>query len=254
MNKISAVIITYNEEKNIEACLKSLSGLADEIIVLDSFSTDNTEEICKKYEVKFRQHKFDGHIQQKNRVIELACFKYVLSLDADEVLSKELFASIKKRKTNLEYDSYFFNRLNIYCGKEIRTTNWYPDKKIRLWNKEKGKWGGSNPHDKVVMNAGATTKFLKDELEHYSFNTIEEHILQANKFSTIAANELRKNNKKLIGIKMLINPAFSFFKNYFLKKGILDGYYGFLISAIISFENFLKYSKAYHLKNLKNKD
>lgn len=251
MRKISAVIITYNEEKNIEACLKSLSVVADEIIVVDSFSTDKTQEICLKYNVVFTKHEFDGHIQQKNRAVELAKHNFVLSLDADEILSPELQKSILVEKGKLNFDSYYFNRLNIYCGKEIRTTNWYPDKKTRLWNKNKGQWGGVNPHDKVMMQKHSVSKFLSGDLKHYSFNSIDEHIAQANKFSSISAKEILLKNKKYLAFRMIANPAFSFFKNYFLKKGFLGGYYGFVISIIIAFENFLKYAKAFYLKNKK---
>jgi len=252
MIKISVVIITFNEEKNIERCLKSVQDIADEIIVLDSFSNDKTKVICKNYNIKFFEHEFDGHIQQKNRVITYAENDYVLSLDADEELSDELKKSIYDFKQNPNSDAFFFNRLNIYCGKAIKYTSWYPDRKIRLWNKNSGKWDGFNPHDTVILNEGIKKKFLKGNLLHYSFNSIEEHISQANKFSSIGAEELIKNKKKLLIIKALFNPAFRFFKNYFLKYGILGGYTGFMLSVIISFETFLKYSKAVYLKNKKN--
>ncbi|MCF6364963.1 MAG: glycosyltransferase family 2 protein [Bacteroidales bacterium] len=248
MIKLSAVIITFNEEKNIERCLLSLQDVADEIIVLDSFSADKTEDICKSYNVKFFKHKFDGHIEQKNRAITFAENDFVLSLDADEILSSKLITSIKKIKEKPEYDAYYFNRLNIYCGKEIKHGAWYPDRKIRLWNKRKGAWGGINPHDTVILKEGVEKKHLKGNLLHYSFNTIEEHLLQVNKFSTIGAEQLVKKNKKHLLFKAIVNPTFRFFKNYFLKLGFLGGYTTFLISVIISFETFLKYSKAIQLK------
>ncbi len=251
MIKLSVVIITFNEEKNIERCLKSVIEIADEIIVLDSFSNDKTEEICQKYKVKFFRHEFDGHIQQKNRVISFAENDYVLSLDADEVLSVKLKKSIIEFKQNPNSDACFFNRLNIYCGKAVKHTNWYPDRKIRLWKKDSGKWEGINPHDTVILNEGANKKYLKGDLLHYSFNSIEEHILQANKFSSISAEQLVQNNKKNLVLKAIINPSFKFFKNYFLKLGFLEGYTGFLISTVISFETFLKYSKAIYLKHKK---
>lgn len=246
--KLSVVIITYNEERNIERCIKSVKDLANEIIVLDSHSTDRTEKICSELNVKFFKHDFDGHIQQKNRVVKLAENNLILSLDADEEISDELQQSILKVKDNCEYDAYYFNRLNIYCGKRIKFTSWYPDRKLRIWDRRKGEWGGVNPHDTVKMIKGASKKYLHGDLLHYSFNTVEEHITQANKFSTIGAEQLIKNNKKNLLFKALIKPAFRFFKDYFLKLGILGGYTGLLISVIISFETFLKYSKAYLLK------
>ncbi len=251
MLKISAVIITFNEEHNIERCLKSVQTVADEIVVLDSFSTDKTEEICKNYHVKFLQHKFDGHIQQKNRVADAAENDYILSLDADEELSAELQKSIQKVKETGNFDAYRFNRLNIYCGKPIKHTTWYPDRKIRLWNRKKGKWGGTNPHDTIILTSGASLKFIKGDLLHYSYNTIEEHIKQANKFSSISAEQINKNNQKNLFLKAFINPSFRFLNNYFLKLGFLEGYTGLVISIIISFETFLKYSKAVYLRKIK---
>ncbi len=241
---LSVVIITFNEEKNIERCLNSVKEVADEIIVLDSFSTDKTEEICKKHNVKFFQHKFDGHIQQKNRAVSLAENDYVLSLDADEELSLTLSEEIKKVKKKYPADAYFFNRLNFFCGKPVKYGGWYPDKKIRLWNKNKGEWGGINPHDTVILKKNATKNYLTGNLLHYSYNSIDEYLTQANKFSTISAKELVKRNKKHLYIKAVLSPLFKFFKNYFLKLGFIGGYTGFMISAVNAFETFMKYSKA----------
>ena len=249
--KLSVVIITYNEEKNIKRCINSVEEVADEIIVLDSHSTDKTEEICSEFDLKFFKHDFNGHIQQKNRVVNMAENDFVLSLDAAEELSDELRLSILKIKEEFQYDAYYFNRLNIYCGKPIKYTTWYPDKKLRLWNRKKGEWGGVNPHDTVKIQKGKPKKYLKGNLLHYSFNTIKEHIVQANKFSTIGAEQLIKNNNKNLLLKAFIKPTFRFFKDYFIKLGILGGYTGFLISIIISFETFLKYSKAYQLRKKK---
>ncbi len=247
MKKLSVVIITFNEEKNIERCLNSVKEVADEIIVLDSFSTDKTAEICKKYGVKFFQHKFDGYTSQKNRAITFSDNNFVLSLDADEVLSEKLINSIKQIPENPPFDAYNFNRLNIYCGKPIKHTSWYPDRKIRLWNKNKGKWQGDKIHEIVKVEQQAKIGFLKGNLLHYSYNTIEEHIAQANKFSTVRAEEYFKNNKPLLLLKAVFAPQYHFVRNYFFKLGFLEGYYGFIISAIIAFEVFLKYIKAFHL-------
>jgi len=251
MIRLSVVIITFNEEKNIERCLKSVMNIADEIIVLDSFSTDKTEEICQKYNVKFFQHEFDDYTSQKNRAVSFAENDYVLSLDADEVLSEKLKNSIFKIKENPIFDAYDFNRLNIYCGKPIKHTSWYPDRKIRIWNRKKGKWVGNKIHEIVKLEKDAKIDTLNGDLLHYSFNSIEEHILQANKFSSISAEQIVQNNKKNLVLKAITNPSFKFFKNYFLKLGFLEGYTGLLISIIISFETFLKYSKAIYLKHKK---
>ncbi|RED44938.1 glycosyltransferase family 2 protein [Seonamhaeicola aphaedonensis] len=134
--KISAVIITYNEEEHLEKRLSSLIGIADEIVVVDSFSTDKTPEICKSFNVTFYQHAFEGYIEQKNYAVTLARHNYILSLDGDEALSETLKQSILKVKLHWAYDGYYCNRLNNYCGQWIKHSDWYPDKKLRLFKKE----------------------------------------------------------------------------------------------------------------------
>lgn len=243
-NKISAVIITYNEGKNIEKCLKSLKNVADEIVVLDSFSDDNTEKICRKYGVRFLKHEFDGHIEQKNRARIEAKFPYVLSLDADEVLSPKLTESIKKvKESNKPADAYTFNRLNNYCGKWIRYCGWYPDKKLRLWKNSKARWGGVNPHDKVITVPDAKIEHLKGDLLHYTFTGIEQHIAQINKFSSIKAAGLFKQKKRAGLPKAYFKALAKFFISYFLKLGFLDGYYGYIICRLSAQSDFLKYIK-----------
>ena len=241
--KLSAVIITFNEERNIERCIKSVRSIADEIVVLDSFSTDKTEEICKKHNVNFFRYKFDGHIQQKNRATEYAKNDFVLSLDADECLSDKLKESIREIKKNPKYDAYKFNRLNIYCGKPIRHTSWYPDKKIRLWNRKKGKWGGTNPHDTVILQAETSLNLIKGDLIHYSYESIEEHITQTNKFTTISAKELFEKGKKSNNLIIFVKTIGSFVKEFILKQAFLGGFYGITVAYINTFSVFLKYSK-----------
>src|SRR3954466_10005620 len=140
MTKLSAVIITLNEERNLSRCLQSLQGIADELVVVDSFSSDKTEEISKSFSAKFIQHKFEGHIEQKNYALAQTSFDFVLSLDADEALSDELKSSIKSIKENWQHDAYEMNRLTNYCGQWIKHSSWYPDKKVRLFKKTAGKW------------------------------------------------------------------------------------------------------------------
>ncbi len=246
--KLSAVIITFNEEKNIERCIKSLDGIADEIIVLDSFSNDRTEEICKNLNVNFYQHKFDGHIEQKNRVITYAKNPHIISLDADEAISEELKNSILKVKENWQADGYSFNRLTNYCGKWIRHCGWYPDKKLRLWNSEKGKWAGVNPHDKYEMIPDSSVEFLKGDLLHYSFYTIDDHIKQIKKFTDISAKAYFEQGKRSNLFKIFFKPIWKFLQDYFIRMGILDGYYGFKISVISAKATSLKYVKIRELQ------
>ncbi|MCD4709895.1 MAG: glycosyltransferase [Bacteroidales bacterium] len=241
--QISAVIITYNEERNIKRCLDSLLGVADEIVVVDSYSTDRTEEICRSYNTVFIKHKFTGHIEQKNWAILQASSPYILSLDADETLSNELKASILRIKENWTHDGYYFNRLTNYCGKWIRHTSWYPSRKLRLWDSRLGSWGGYNPHDRYNMNRGATRCFLKGDLLHYSYYSVGEHLLQMNSFSSILARSYYERGRRSNFFSITFRPFWRFLKDFIILRGFTDGYYGFIVSVNSAHEVFLKYVK-----------
>ncbi|MEE9460969.1 MAG: glycosyltransferase [Bacteroidales bacterium] len=243
MTNISVIIITLNEERNIGRCLESVNDIADEIVVVDSYSTDDTGKICKLYGVRFIQHRFDGHIEQKNWAIAQARYPHILSLDADEVLSPRLKASIKAVKENWEFDGYYFNRMTNYCGKWIRHSSWYPSRKLRLWDSRKGEWGGMNPHDLFVLEKGATRKFLKGDLLHYSYYSIHQHIEQINKFSDIAAKSFYEVGRKASWFNILFHPLWRLFRDFIIKSGFMDGFYGLVISLNSAHETFLKYSK-----------
>ncbi len=243
MIKLSGLIITYNEEKNIERCLDSLAKVADEIIVIDSFSNDRTEEICRSKGVIFIQNKFEGYIEQRNYAVSNAKYKHVLALDADEVLSPELTQSIMHVKTNWQNDAYQFNRLPNYCGKWIRHCGWYPDKKVRLLDSTKGKFGGTNPHDKFIPNINTTIGFLKGDLFHFSYNSIKAHIYQVNYFTDTTSKQAYLKNKTSNLFLIVFSPLIKFIKSYFIQMGMLDGYYGLVISIISAHATFLKYVK-----------
>ncbi len=241
---LSVVIITFNEERNIERCLLSVKEIADEIVVLDSFSTDRTEEICRKHGVKFFQHKFDGHIQQKNRAITFASHPYVLSLDADEAPDENLKASILAVKADWNCEGYTMNRLTNYCGKWIRHCGWYPDTKLRLWDSRKGSWMGVNPHDRYELNdRKARVQHLNGDLLHYSYYTIEEHYKQADKFSGIAAQALFAQGKHSGVFTPLLKCTAKFIRNFIVNAGFLDGKYGWIICRITAYETWMKYNK-----------
>lgn len=253
MVKISAVIITFNEEKNIERCLESLQGVTDEIVVIDSHSTDKTRLICEKYGVKFIEHDFEGYIRQKNYAISQATFPHQLSLDADEALSDELKNEIKKIKENWHCDGYRMNRLANYCGKWIRHCGWYPDTKLRLYDSAKGKWEGLFIHEKFEMIPDSSAGFLHGDILHYTYYTVEEHHRQADKFSAISARELVTLGKPVNFFMIILNPIAKFIRNYLLRLGFLDGYPGFRICWIAAGETFQKYRKALRLKRLEGK-
>jgi glycosyltransferase involved in cell wall biosynthesis len=250
---ISAVIITLNEERNIGRCLNSLQGVADEIVVVDSYSSDRTEEICRSHGARFIQHRFTGHIEQKNWAILQASHPFVLSLDADEALSHELRSSILEVKGNWTHDAYYFNRLTSYCGKWIRHTTWYPSRKLRLWDSRIGSWGGINPHDRFLLSAGATKKFLKGDLLHYSYYTISEHQAQINSFSSILAKSYYEEGRKAHMLILFFAPLWRFIRDYVIKLGFLDGFYGLVISVNSSHEVFLKYVKLRNIRLLEKR-
>lgn len=240
---ITAVIVTLNEEMNIGRCIDSLTGIAEEIVVLDSFSTDKTPDICRSKEVVFLQKAWQGYSTSKNYANSLATKDYILSIDADEALSDELKQSILKEKGSSTTQAFAFSRLTNYCGKWIHHCGWYPDTKVRLFKRGEANWTGEI-HEELAFNTPTDVKILKGDLLHYSFPTIASHIRTLNSFSEIAAKDAFSKRKKVnLLLHVFFNPLFTFFKKYFLQKGFLDGYYGFIICAISAFANFIKYVK-----------
>ncbi len=253
MIKISATIITKNEESFIERCILSLKDVADEIIVIDSFSTDRTEEICNKLNVVFYKNAFKGHIQQKNFAISKAKHDYILSLDADEALSEELQKEIIKLKSNPKFKAYKINRLNNYMGQWVRFTDWNPDWKIRLFDKNIAHWGGMNPHDYIIVNKGVKVGKIRQRILHWVIEDIESHSRKANQFSSIGAQSYYENGIKSNFFKIIVNPSWSFLKSYVIKLGFLDGIAGLSIATISSYTVFLKYIKLYQIQQKKGK-
>jgi glycosyltransferase involved in cell wall biosynthesis len=248
--KISAVIITFNEEEHLEKCLASLVEIADEIVVVDSFSTDGTKEICKTFNVKFIEHEFNGYIEQKNYAISTATHDYILSLDGDEALSEELKNSILRVKQNWISDGYYSNRLNNYCGQWIKHSDWYPDKKLRLFKKGSGEWKGINPHDSYTLKKNIKSEKLKGDLLHWIYRDYDEHKQKVENFSTIAAAAYYKLGIKSSVFKILFRPTWAFFKAYFLRLGFLDGKNGYRICIQTFNVTYLKYRKLYiHWQN-----
>lgn len=246
--KISAAIITFNEERNIGRCLQSLHDVADEIVVVDSLSKDRTKEICLQHGAVFIENPFKGHIEQKNFAIDQTTHEWVLSLDADEALDEELKASILALKSQApEYYGYKFNRLTNYCGSWIRHSGWYPDTKVRLVHKEHARWTGVNPHDRLDMIHHESTGFLEGDLLHYSYYTREDHLRQIEYFSGIASKELYKQKKKIGRPMIYIKVAVQYLKNILLKLGFLDGKAGWTIARLSAYATYKKYTKLLEL-------
>jgi glycosyltransferase involved in cell wall biosynthesis len=244
---LSAAIITYNEEENVPACLDSLKDLVDEIVVLDSFSTDGTESICRRYsKVRFFQHVFDGHVQQKNRAIEKCSHEWILSVDADERVTPELRASILKfLESGTDAVGAKFPRLNHHMQRDIRHGGWYPNARYRLFRKGLAYWGGENPHDRIILK-GKGVK-LKGDLLHFSAKDLSHQVHTINTFSSIAALERYNKRKKFSLLRMLTKPISKFFEMYIWKLGFLDGYQGYIIAVSSSYHNFLREAKLFEL-------
>lgn len=249
MVKVSAVIITFNEEEHLEKCLASLIDVVDEIVVVDSFSTDSTPEICNAFGTKFIQQKFLGYIEQKNFALKHATYDRILALDGDEALSDKLKESILEVKNNWEFDGYYCNRLNNYCGQWIKHSDWYPDRKLRLFKRNSGSWQGINPHDKFVLNKPKSIGKLNGNLLHWIYKDYQDHNQKVELFSTIAAKAYFNNGKRSSIWKIIYRPTWAFIKAYFLRLGFLDGLNGFIICVQTYNVTFLKYIKLYHLQN-----
>ncbi len=255
--KISGVVVTYNEENNIARCLNSMKEVVDEMIVVDSFSTDKTEEICRQLGAQFIQHEYINHIEQKMYTTSLVNNDYILMLDADEYLSEKLIEKIKdiKAKPDAVADGYVINRFNKYCSHWIKYCGYYPDKKVRLWNRHKGKIGGTNPHEQVVMDKDAHVQRLNLDILHLAYDSVDEHLAQMYNYANIIAKAKFKQGRKVnFLIHVLLNPLFKFTKKYFFQLGFLDGYYGFVFCAADSSLNFFKYLKLYEYNRLKKRN
>lgn len=253
MIQLSAVIITFNEEQNIARCLQSLQGVADEVVVVDSFSKDQTVALCNSFGAKVYSHAFEGHIQQKNYALTKASYDHVLSLDADEALDDSLKSEIIAIKGRFIMEGYYLNRLTNYCGHWVRFCGWYPDRKLRLFDRRKGSWTGTNPHDRYALHEGDDRSArLRGNILHYSYYTLQDHYRQIEYFTNIAAEELyRSNRKQAAAVYRVASPLMKFFKMYVFQLGFLDGWRGLQICALSSYAAWLKYHKLILLRKKK---
>jgi len=239
---LTAIIITLNEERNIGRCIESLKSVADEILVVDSFSTDRTQEISVTLGARVIQNNWNGYSAQKNFAQGMASHDFIISLDADEALSEELSESILKSKNQEEIQIYSFNRLTNYCGKWIMHGGWYPDIKIRLYDRRKCKWEGTI-HERLVYPEEEKVILLKGDCHHYTFYTVEEHMRQVEKFTTLMAEEEYGKGRRAGYLRMLFSPLIKFIRDYVIRGGFMDGKEGFMIGRISAYATYLKYSK-----------
>lgn len=240
--KISAVIITHNEEKRLEPALKSLKDIVSEIIVVDSFSTDGTVKLAKKFGSRIYKREWTNYADQKNYANQKASYPWILSLDADERLSPELRREIQELKEKEpEAAGFSMPRQTYYLGKWILHSGWYPDRKIRLFKKDKAFWKGEYVHEKLVIE-GQVRK-LASPIYHFTYQDIRDHMERINQFSTLGAKKLYAEGKKCRWYHLALLPAQRFTKSFFLKAGILDGFAGFVIAVLHSYAIFARYAK-----------
>lgn len=250
--KITATIITFNEERNIERCIRSVDGVADEIIVLDSLSTDRTEEICKRLNVRFVSRAWEGYSESKNYLNSLVSTDYILSLDADEALDETLKSEVIKLKSDSNPQIYSVNRLTNYCGKWIKHSGWYPDIKARLFPKEGSYWDGAIVHEELIFPDDLEIIQLNGHLEHFSYYSFEDHRARADKYSSLTAQKMHKKGKKASVLKPYLSALGRFVSMYILKAGFLDGKMGFKIAQISAQSNVFKYKELRRLNRENN--
>ncbi|MCC6275830.1 MAG: glycosyltransferase family 2 protein [Leptospiraceae bacterium] len=244
---ISACIITLNEEDILDSCLKSLD-FVDEIIIVDSHSTDKTLEIAKKYKAKIFLRNFDNYVNQKNFCLEQASNNWILAVDADEIVSQDLKKEIiqLKEKNFSEFEAFYLPRLSFYLGKWIYHGGWYPNYQIRLFKKDNAKFEGQLVHEKVTTSGKLS--YLKNPLLHYSYKNISDHLKFIDKYSDLTAKE-RAREEKSSSVLLAVGKAFwKFIWMYFFRLGILDGKVGLIIAILGSYYNFLKYVKVFEFK------
>jgi glycosyltransferase involved in cell wall biosynthesis len=240
--KITATIITLNEERKIARAIESLR-CADEILILDSGSVDRTVELAANLGARVVEGGWLGFAAQKNRAAEQASHDWILSLDADEALSEALEGEIWNIKKNgPRYDAYLMPRMAQYLGKWILHSGWYPDRKVRLYDRRKASWVGDFVHESVVVNGRVGS--LESSILHFTCDSISEHIKTMERYTTLAAQELASRKGKVGVSRLAFDPAWTFVKTYFLQRGFLDGVEGLILAYMAAFYTFVKYAKA----------
>ncbi|HMQ81010.1 MAG TPA: glycosyltransferase family 2 protein [Ignavibacteria bacterium] len=254
MAKISAIVITYNEAANITECLESLKW-CDEIIVIDSASSDNTCELAREFTNNITITGNLPYGEKRNIGIEKASFEWILWIDADERISPELKEEISAlinghNGLNPKHEAYLVNRRSFFINKFIKHSGWYPDFTLRLFKRSAGiRFDSLLVHEKAVYN-GSTGR-LKHDILHYTDRDFEHYINKLNNYTSLSAEELKAKGKKASFFDIIFRPAFAFFKMYFLKLGILDGYTGLVLCSLSSVHVMTKYSKLYLMNKSK---
>ncbi len=249
MKKLSVTLITFNESTKVERALKSIAPLADEIVVVDSFSTDKTEEICRKYTERFLQRAWPGYRDQKNFALNQVTHEWVLSVDADEVISPALLVELLDWKhSEKEHSGYLMPRRTFFMGRWIYHTTWYPDWQLRLFRKSKASWVGGRVHESVRV-VGSVQR-MENVIDHYTYSDISEYLVQLQNFTNLSARDYFDQGRRAHLSNLVLNPAVEFTRNYFLCRGFLDGVAGLVVSCLAAVSVFFKFLKLWELQNL----
>jgi len=245
MPKLSVVIITYNEKDNIADALES-AAWADEVVVLDSFSTDGTPEICSKYTENVYQEEWRGFAGQKQRAVELAKNDWIFVLDADERFTEALRAEVRTLMERLpDSPGYMVPRINHFNGRRIRYGGWYPDYSVRLFDRTKGRFGERPVHEAVQLDGAAGV--IKNPMLHYTYKGVSDYLARMESYSTLAAEEMHSSGRKAGPFDLAIRPLFTFFRMYVVKQGMRDGFYGLMLAGLYSCYTFAKYAKLWEM-------
>ncbi len=243
MPLISAVVISYNEEHKIESCLESLVGVVDEIVLVDSHSTDRTVEIARRFTDRITFQDFLGYIEQKNFAAAQAENDWILNIDCDERLTPELARSIQSVREELgRHAAYEMPRKTFYVYRWLNHC-WYPEYRARLYDRRRCEHTGTNPHDRVRIREGTLGR-LSGDLLHYSFDSIGDHIKTLDRFTEIAARKLIESDRRITMFTPFAHGVWTFFRLYVLKRGFLDGFAGLAVSILSFMHVFAKYTKA----------
>jgi glycosyltransferase involved in cell wall biosynthesis len=250
MEKISVAIITKNEEANIRGCLESVRW-ADDIVVVDSGSTDQTLRICGEFPVRVFGEDWKGFARQKNSAIAKTRHEWILSLDADERVTEKLKEEIARTLDSGPLpNGYFLARRNYFLGKWIKHCGWYPDHNLRLFRKGRGFFEEREVHEKATVQG--RVGYLQEPLEHHTYRTVSDFLLRLDRYSSLAAREMRREGRRFRYSDWLFRPPFTFLQMYVLRAGFLEGYFGFLLSALYSYYTFAKYSKLREIQGLED--
>jgi len=244
---VSAIVVCFNEERNIASCLESLRW-CDEIVVVDSFSTDGTLDICRRYTEHVIQRPWAGYRAQKAFAHSQATQEWVLLVDADERVTPELRDEIRQTLDTFgdRYCGFAVPRLVFFLGRWWWRGGWYPDFDVRLFRRDRASWGGSDPHEKILVHGAV--RHLQHPLHHFSYRDMKDHLQRIDRFTSISSAELFKEGKRWHWMDALARPAFRFFRFYFLRRGFMEGFAGFYVAVTAAVYVFLKYAKLWELE------